>query len=71
LPVGLRDVVIVNVEPLTDVTGPEIEPVTGDAAEATPASTNAAATAPAPEMSFRVCMCIRVQAAAKNGLRLA
>jgi hypothetical protein len=69
LPVGLNDVVTVNVEPFTDVTGPEIEPLTGDAADATPASAHAAATTTAPAPSVRLFMCPSVQAAPKNRLR--
>ena len=50
LPVGLSVVVIVNVAPLTDTTGPNNDPCTGAAAEATPTGTktNAAIAAAMP-----------------------
>ena len=70
LPVGLSDVVTVNVEPFTETTGPEMEPLTGDAADATPASAHAATRTELPTQIVRFDICLSMEAALKNDLNL-
>jgi hypothetical protein len=53
LPVGLSDVVIVNVEPFTETTGPNTDPCTGAAAARTAAATSAIMINHLPSSSSR------------------